>query len=191
MSEGELSQREEEIQALVKSVQNGDQEAFAKVYDIFVDPIYRYVFYRVNSADAEDLVETVFLKVWENINQYKHDKKSFAAWLFRIAHNLVVDHYRSAKDKVYDQLDPQIPDVNRQHNPIKSTQNTLDNQMLKEAIKSMKKEYREIIIHKFVDELSNKEIAEILNKSEGGLRILQFRALKALKNILEEKGVNY
>ena len=191
MSEKDLSQKEAEIEALVKSVQNGDQEAFAKIYDVFIDPIYRYIYYRVNSADAEDLIETVFLKAWENINQYKHDKKSFGAWLFRIAHNLVVDHYRSAKDKVYDQLDPRTPDVNRQHNPIKSTQNTLDNQMLKEAIKSMKKEYRDIIIHKFVNELSNKEIAEILNKSEGSLRILQFRALKALKNILEEKGVNY
>ncbi|MEK7672591.1 MAG: sigma-70 family RNA polymerase sigma factor [Patescibacteria group bacterium] len=191
MSEKDLSQREVEIEALVKSVQNGDQEAFAKIYDVFIDPIYRYVYYRVNSAEAEDLIETVFLKAWENIKQYKHDKKSFAAWLFRIAHNLVVDHYRSSKDKVYEELNAQLPDLNRQHNPIKSTQNILDNQMLKEAIGSIKREYREIIIHKFVNELSNKEIAEVLNKSEGSLRILQFRALKALRNVLEEKGVNY
>ncbi len=187
----ELKNKEAMIEKLVVLSKRGNQDAFAKLYDIFVDPIYRYVYYRVSAGDAEDIVETVFLRVWENIRQYKSQKRSFSAWIFRIAHNLIVDHYRSAKDRVFEELHPQIPDQSRQHNPIKSAQSILDNEVLKKALDNMKRQYREVIIYKFINELSNKEISEILGKSEGSLRILQFRALKALKKVLEEMGVNY
>src|SRR3989338_3734654 len=180
-STSNLNIRGEEVEKLVKLVQDGDHQAFSRLYDIFIDPIYRYVYYRVNSADAEDLVETVFLKVWENIRQYKPKKKSFSAWVFRIAHNLVVDYYRAAKDRNFEELDMQIADQDRQHNPIKTVQNILDNQTLKIALRKLKKPYRDLVVYKFINELSNREIAEILGKSEGSLRILQFRALKALK----------
>lgn len=183
--------RNEEVEKLVFLSQRGDQEAFARLYDLFIDPIYRYVYYRVNSSDAEDLVETVFLKVWENIRQYKARKRSFSAWIFRVAHNLVVDHYRSFKDKTFEELNPQMPDQNRQHNPIKTVQNVLDNEVLKRALNKLKKQYRDVILYKFINDLSNKEIAEILDRSEGSLRILQFRALKALKKELEKIGVFY
>lgn len=183
--------RNEEVEKLVFLSQKGDQEAFAKLYDLFIDPIYRYVYYRVNSSDAEDLVETVFLKVWENIRQYKAKKRSFSAWIFRVAHNLVVDHYRSFKDKTFEELNPQMPDQNRQHNPIKTVQNVLDNEVLKKALGKLKKQYRDIILYKFVNDLSNMEIAQILDRTEGSLRILQFRALKALKKELENMGIYY
>jgi len=187
-----LKDRKEEIEELVLSSQAGNHDDFAKLYDIFVDAIYRYIFYRVNSDDAEDLVETVFLKVWEKIDQYKKKKNnSFSAWIFRIAHNLLVDHYRSSKDKLVEELSVQIPDPSRQHNPIRVTQGALDNLLLRKALKNMKKQYRDIVIHKFINELSNKEIAEILDKSEGSLRILQFRALKALKKELLNLGMKY
>lgn len=191
MSADELKNQKALIEKLVVLAKRGNQDAFSQLYDIFVDPIYRYVYYRVDSGEAEDIVETVFLKVWENIRQYKPQKRSFSAWIFRIAHNLIVDHYRSAKDRVFEELHPQIPDQSRQHNPIKSAQSILDNEVLKKALNNMKRQYREVIIYKFINELSNKEISEILGKSEGSLRILQFRALKALKKVLEEMGVNY
>ncbi len=190
-STSNLNIRGEEVEKLVELVQGGDHEAFSRLYDIFIDPIYRYIYYRVNSSDAEDLVETVFLKVWENIRQYKSKKKSFSAWVFRIAHNLVVDYYRAAKDRNFEELDMQIADQDRQHNPIKTVQNILDNQTLKIALRKLKKPYRDLVVYKFINELSNKEIAEILGKSEGSLRILQFRALKALKKELADMGVNY
>ena len=187
----EPNDNEQEIEALVKLAQKGDKEAFSKIYDTFIDPIYRYIYYRVNSVESEDLIEIVFIKVWENINHYKPKKRSFSAWIFRIAHNLIVDHYRANKDRNFDELTPNLPDQNRQHNPIKNTQNVLDNNLLKRAIGSIKQEYREVLIYKFINELSNKEIAEALNKSEGSLRILQFRALKALKKTLEDMGIEY
>lgn len=191
MSSSGLNERGEEIEKLVKKSQKGDQDAFAGIYDIFIDPIYRYVYYRVKSVDAEDLVETVFLKVWENIRQYKPRKKSFSAWIFRIAHNLVVDYYRSSKGNMIEELTPQVPDQSREHNPIRVTQGVLDQDALKEAIGKLKKQYQEVIIYKFINDLSNKEIADILKKSEGSLRILQFRALKALKRELLDMGVKY
>ncbi len=191
MLEEESQNQGVKIEEFVIPAQQGDQEAFGKIYDLLVDQIYRYVYYRVQGEEVEDIVETVFLKVWENIRQYKPQKKSFSAWVFRIAHNLVVDHYRASKDRVYDQLDPELPDQSRQHNPIKSVQSTFDNEVLKRALGKMKKQYRDIILYKFINELSNYEIAEILGKSEGSLRILQFRALKILKKELEDMGVNY
>ena len=182
----------EEIEDLVLASQAGDHDAFSKIYDVFIDKIYRYVYFRVNADDAEDLVETVFLKVWENLKKYKKKEKTyFSSWIFRIAHNLVVDHYRSYKNIDSLELNIQIPDENRQHNPIKNAQNTFDQDTLRRAIANLKKNYQQILIHKFINELSNKEIADILNKSEGSLRILQFRALKALKKELKQMGFEY
>ncbi len=191
MANSDLKDRQEEIEELVLKVQEGDQDAFSQLYDIFIDPIYRYVYYRVNDEDADDLVGTVFLKVWENINKYKRGKNSFSAWIFRISHNLVVDHYRMTKDKWVAELDDNITDHKREHSPIRTTQNSLDQTVLKVALSKLKKPYQDIIVYKFVNELSNPEISGILNKSEGSLRILQFRALKALKIELINVGVDY
>lgn len=187
-----LKERKEEIEALVLEVQEGEHQAFASLYDVFIDPIYRYVYYRVKSEDVDDIVETVFLKVWEHIRKYKREKKaSFSAWIFKIAHNAVVDHYRSTKNKETDSLDFAVPDHKREHNPIRVTEDVIDKKILRTAVNKLKKNYRDVIVYKFLNDFSNAEIAEILDRSEGSLRILQFRALKALRNELQQMGVNY
>ncbi len=191
MLKKKLKFSEQEIEELVKKSQKGDQDAFSVLYDFFVDRIYKYIYYRVNEEDVEDLVEMVFLKVWENIKQYKFKKKSFSAWIFRIAHNLVVDYYRANKNKETFELSEFLSDENRQHNPIKKTQQILDREVLRVAISKLNKSYQEIITYKFINELSNKEISKILKKTEGSLRILQHRALKALKDELEKMGIKY
>ncbi len=191
MGSGELNNRKEEIENLVESVKDGDHDAFSKLYDIFVDYIYKYVYFRVKSADAEDLVVTVFLKVWENIHKYKAKKSSFSSWIFKVAHNLVVDYYRNSKDKNFDELSIDVPSQDREHNPIKNIERGLDQKVLKQALRKIKKNYQDIIIYKFIHEFTNAEIAQILKKSEGSLRILQHRALKALKRELEEIGIDY
>ena len=192
MASEDLKNRREEIEELVLVSQDGNHDAFSKLYDIFIDPIYRYVYFRVNASEVEDLVETVFLKVWENLKKYKKkDNTYFSSWIFRIAHNLVVDYYRSHKNLDSLELNIQIPDQNRQHNPIKNVQNIFDKDTLKVAISKLKKSHQQILIHKFINELSNREISGILKKSEGSLRILQFRALKALKTELKDMGFEY
>lgn len=181
----------EEIEALVKKVQmKADQEAFADLYHYFVDRIYRYVFYRVKSEDSEDLVEMVFVKAWENIRQYKRANRTFSAWIFRIAHNLVVDYYRASKDRV-EELDFQYADSKDEANPVKLAELSLTHSSLKKAISKLKKQYQDVVVLKFINELSNKEIAYLLGKNEGTLRILQFRALRALKEELKKEGVEY
>lgn len=192
MASGDLKKRAGEIEGLVIRVKKGDHDAFSELYDIFVDPLYRYIYFRVDKDDVEDLLEMVFLKVWENIQKYKRSRKNqFSSWIFRITHNLVVDYYRTLKPKDVSELPVNIPDYKREHNPIRQTEDVMTSEILKIALEKLKKRYREIIIYKFVNELSNKEIAQILKKSEGSLRILQFRALKALRKELEIMGVNY
>ena len=182
----------EEIEVLVLKAQKGNQEAFAELYDIFIDLIYRYVYYRVNQADVEDVVENIFLKIWENVRKYRQQKNThFSSWIFRIAHNMVIDYYRSNKVHEYDELDLNLVDHDREHNPIRKTQDSLNQRDLKAALTKVKKQYRDILIYKFINELSNKEVSQILKKSEGSLRILQFRALRALKKELIEMGISY
>ncbi len=183
----ELSDKE--IENLVFKSQKGDQEAFAKIYDLYVTPIYRYIFYKVSDSDVEDLTEILFLKAWENIRKYKKRKNtSFKSWLFRIAHNLVVDHYRLNREHA--SLDPWISDTKKEADPARLAQDSLNNEQLKMAISKLKRGYQQILILKFINDLSNTEISEVLKKSEGSVRILQFRALKALKIQLEEMGIS-
>lgn len=183
--------QKDKIENLVRLVKKGDQDAFSELYDLFIDPIYRYVYYRVNSGDVEDLVASIFVKLWENIHKYRAKKKFFSAWLFKIAHNMVVDYYRSAKDRNFDELSIDVASLEREHNPIKRVEKDFDQRALRVALKHLKRSHREVIIHKFINDFSNKEISEILGKSEGSLRILQHRALKALKLELEKTGVKY
>jgi len=189
MVKNDLNDKKEEIEALVERVKEDDHEAFAVLYDMFVDPLYRYIFYRVGSDEAEDILEIVFMKVWENIHKYVPGKSTFSAWIFRIAHNLVVDHYRVNSGKEVQELSETLPDMNREHNPIRTTELSLNNDLLKLALSKLKKKYRDVLIYKFINQLSNKEIAHIMSKTEGGVRILQFRALNSLKIELEAMGV--
>ncbi len=188
----EINAKRERIEVLVREVKNGSHDAFSELYDIFIDAIYRYVFYRVKNEDSEDLTETVFLKVWENIKSYKEKKDTyFSSWIFRIAHNVVVDYYRASKDRMVSEIDISIPDMDREHNPLRKIEKHLDQEVLRSALNRLKKGYQDILIYKFINDLSNAEIAEVLGQSEGSIRILQFRALKALKQEFEQMGVKY
>ncbi len=187
----ESNLRSEEVERLVERSQTGDQEAFSELYEIFIDPIYRYVSFRVKNEDAEDIVENIFLRVWEKMGKYEKRKSvAFSAWIFRIAHNMVVDHYRGG-DRSLEELPMEIVDESREHNPLLMAQNNLNKEVLKKALGRLKESYREVIVHKFLNDLSNAEVAAILGKSEGSLRILQFRALKALKEELVSLGMKY
>jgi len=180
----------ERIDYLVELAQNGDADSFGVIYDHFADQIYRYVYFRVPRSEAEDITEMVFLKAWEKLKQYAPRKRSFSAWLFRIAHNLIVDTYRLKKDSEVEELVPDVPEYRREHNPVKMAERTLDSDALKVALSKLTGKHRQVIILKFINELSNEEVAQIMKKTEGGIRILQFRALKSLKRELSDSGFN-
>ncbi|MDZ4244990.1 MAG: sigma-70 family RNA polymerase sigma factor [Candidatus Gracilibacteria bacterium] len=185
-----LKYNKDKIEKLVLRSQQGDSEAFGQIYDVFVDAIYRYVYYRVKNEEVEDLVEIVFLKSWENINKYKKGKYSFSAWIFRIAHNLVIDYYRGKEARVDtlqldEVLEETIQSYQREHKPIGCTELNLNNEILIRALGTLKKTHYDFIVLKFINQLSNEEIAEILGKNESALRVMQFRALKELRTVLQ------
>lgn len=185
-----------EIEIYVTSSKKGDSDAFAKIYDIFVNAIYRYMHYRVGPQDAEDLTEIVFLKTWENIQQYRprthqHNGKrppGFSSWIFRIAHNVVVDFYRSNHDN--EELAEDLQDERVSATAQDRAHRHFDQTLLSAAMRELKDSYRQILILKYMNDFSNEEIAEILGRSKAALRILQFRALKNLRRILENKGIH-
>lgn len=178
-----------ELDDLVRQAQDGHTEAFETLYNAFVDQIYRYIFYRTSKQDALDLTETVFLKVWENIGSYRTGRNYFSAWIYRIAHNAVVDHYRLSKETV--ELSYDIPDKDQHDHPLNITENSLNNEILMKAISKLKKKYQQIIILKYINDLDNREIARIMMRTEGNLRILKFRALRALRQILEDQNIRH
>jgi len=180
---------DKEIEDLVVKSQKGDQDAFAEIYDIYVTSIYRYIFYKVNPREVEDLTEALFLKAWENIKKYKKRKNTtFKSWIFRIAHNLIVDHYRLRRE--HSSLDPWISDTKKEADPARLTQDSLNIDRLRKAMLKLKSNYQQILILKFINDFSNTEISKIIKKSEGSVRILQFRALKELKIELANMGIN-
>jgi len=180
---------DQEIDAYVLSSQEGDKTAFGELYDHFFEKIYRYVFFRVPAHDVEDIVETIFIKAWTKMDLYEKRDVKFSSWLFRIAHNAVID-YRRAHKKILP-IDPRIEDESLEAAPQRKTEQTLRSKQVREAVQSLKEPYRQVVTLKYLIGLSNHEIAEIMSQREGNIRVMQFRALKQLKQILAEKNLTF
>jgi len=162
--------------------QGGDSQAFAQIYDALVKPIYRYIYYRVDEAVAEDLTEDAFLKIWQNLSKYKKGITPFASWAFRIAHNLVVDYYR--KNQTTDEISEEVPDMQEHSAPDRQANLKLTQIRLRKIIQKLPDSYQQVIILKYINDLDNRQIAETTGKTEGAVRILQFRALEQLRGLL-------
>ena len=165
------------------------KKKFSKIYDRYVEKIYRFVFLKVNSQEtAEDLTSKVFLKGWEafkkteNKGENKIDNPQ--AFLYQIARNLVVDHYREKGRTriVSTEFTPQMADPRT--NLEETAKTSSDLEIVKQAMQNLKGDYQEVIIWHYLDDLSISEIAKVLNKQEGAVRVMLHRALKALKNKL-------
>lgn len=176
------------IKNLVSRSQDGDKEAFGKLYDKYLKPIFRYVYFKVgNREDAEDLTEQVFLKAWQHIDKYNSKKSFFSSWLYIIAKNQIIDHYRQNKKNI--ELDDWLKETHVAPESLNNIEQELLQRKLLEKIKRLPEKQQQIIILKFFEDLSNKEIAQIINKKEGAVRILQYRALKNLKLIIDENEI--
>lgn len=171
----------QQIDQWVLQAQAGDSEAFGKIYDEYVTPVYRYIYYRVNSNIAEDLTEDAFFKAWKHLKKYKKGKYPFSSWLFKIAHNLVVDHYRKNKVPI-EMIDETIEDES--YGPDQKANLKLNNIRLHKLIKKLPDSYQQVIILKYINELDNTEVASAMGKSEGAIRTLQHRALEKLRSFI-------
>jgi len=167
----------------IDNAQGGDKEAFSLLYDHYLPKIYRYILFKVSKMEeAEDLTHEVFLSAWQNIGGYKHKGFPFSSWLYQIARNAVIDSYRTSKKNVQIEM---VSENLLKINPTES--DTIDNDMelarIRGAIKLLKSEYQDVLIMRFIEELPHEEIATVLGKSQGAVRIIQHRALKELKSI--------
>ena len=174
-----------QIDALVKAAQQGNKKAFAELYEHYFDQIHKYVFYKVSSEHVDDLVSTIFVKTWTKLNKYQKQKHPFTSWLYRIAHNTVVDHYRTNKDHY--ELEERIADDNDRLNPEQVLEQKLTGERVQRALRKVNDRYREILLLKFMNDMSNREIADALSINESNVRTLQFRALKKLKGVIEKQ----
>ena len=176
-------------QELIQKSIQGDHEAFGDLYQRYLDQIYRYVFYRVQTVEeAEDLTEATFIRVWEDLcgRKAKPAIQNFRAWVYRVAHNQVVDHYRKKKP---DHLDMDARSAIIQSpgpGTEKAVMNKIDSHLLAEAIKQLEETAKNVIVLRFLNGLSHAETAEALNLNEGHVRVIQYRALKQLQAILKK-----
>jgi RNA polymerase sigma-70 factor, ECF subfamily len=168
---------------LVKLTKQGKNSAYGELYDRYFKQLYRYIYFRVqNQEEAEDLTETVFLKTLESIHRRRATIDNFQGWLFRTAHNLVVDHYRTEKSQVSIDNIAELRDS--QKLPESQIQMQFDNVALAKAVATLSPESQQIIACRFISGMSHAETAKILGVNQGYLRVLQFRALKQLRNVL-------
>jgi RNA polymerase sigma-70 factor, ECF subfamily len=177
------------VVALVdRVVASRDHVAFAELYDRYIDRIYRYVCYRTGSqVDAEDLSEQVFLQVWTAIQHFRWQGKPFQAWLYRMAHNVLVDHYRRARPTTSLDDTPETLQMARE-SATSSLDRWLDAEMLARAIGDLPREQQRVIALRFLEGRDPTEVAQLMNKREQTVWALQFHALERLRRILERQG---
>jgi RNA polymerase sigma-70 factor (ECF subfamily) len=172
-------------QSLVRRAQQQDQEAFADLYEAYFDKIYRYVVIKIGDrTEAEDMTQQIFLKALKSLSSYKWKNVPFSAWLYRIAHNQVVDHFRKSSRQqsceLTEAITPDDPDENPQH----QTELKADIEHLVKATRHLTSAQREVIALRFSSDLPVAEVARLMGKSEGAVKALQHCAVVALRKIL-------
>lgn len=180
---------ESEATLVARAVQR-DTEAFSELYTLYFARVYHYLRLRVgNQPDAEDLTSMVFLRAWNAIDHFapRHEA-AFSGWLFKLAHSLVIDRYRRARDTT--SLDAELA---RDADDSRSTAEAelewrLTVAELHQALKALTDEQREVVVLRFVEGLSAREVGDIMGKQEGTVRGMQFRAIVALRRAMGDGG---
>ena len=168
---------------LVARASRGDSEAFGDLYERYLDEIYRYIFYRAADQDsAEDMTEMVFLKAWEALPRTVSPISNFRAWLYRVAHNLVVDRHRTKKSTLSLEEAAELRDT--APTPETAAQKREESEELALALSRLKPKYRQVLTCRFINGLSHAETAEVMALKEGHVRVLQYRALRQVRQHL-------
>jgi RNA polymerase sigma-70 factor, ECF subfamily len=171
----------EEIRALVERGQRGDRDALEELYLIHFDRIYSYLHVSVgNRHDAEDLTTQTFLKMLEKIGTFKWRSAPFSAWLFRIAHNLAMDHFRANRRWQPEEEVPEPPGEEEPSAELLAMQ-SIGRESMGKLIEKLSPEQQQVLTLKFVFNFPNAEVATILGKTEGAVKSLQHRALVSLQ----------
>jgi RNA polymerase sigma-70 factor (ECF subfamily) len=171
---------------LLERARGYDTDALGELYDQYAPLIYAYLYRRVHDAQlAEDLTGEVFVRVLQAIQSEQFWHTSFRGWLYRIAHNLLVDYYRKQPPVPMLALDEQL--VAAQGDPDSALAEKLSRQDLLAAISQLTPNQQQVLVLRFGEELAAREVAEVMGKSVGAVEVLQHRALTALRRIFKEK----
>jgi RNA polymerase sigma-70 factor (ECF subfamily) len=180
----------EHVRELVARGQQGDRAALEELYLIHFDRIYSYLHVSVgNRHDAEDLTTQTFLKMLEKIGTFKWQSAPFSAWLFRIAHNLAMDHFRARRRWQPEEEVPEQPGEEEPSAELEAMQ-TIGRESMLKLIEGLSPEQQQVLTLKFVFNLPNAEVAAILDKSEGAIKSLQHRALVSLEKQIHQEKVS-
>ena len=176
----------EEVEDLVRRAQQGRSEAFAGLYEAYYDKIYRYVMFKTgDTLEAEDLTEEVFLRMLESIGSFKWQGYPFTSWLFRIAHNLVIDYYRKAGRQKKTSLDDAMRVVGSDGVDVdRKLDIELSIKEVKDAMGGLTQLQQEVLSLRFAGGLSVAETAEAMGKKENAVKALQHAAIKKLRTLL-------
>ncbi|MDA8220083.1 MAG: RNA polymerase sigma factor [Dehalococcoidales bacterium] len=180
---------EQDALSLAAAAAAGDRQAFAQLYDLYVDRVYHYIYYRLGSArDAEDLTENVFLKAWQAMRRYQPNGTPVFAWLVRIAHNALIDHLRTSRETApIEEIAEDAVEGAHWADPVQAADLRCTQGQLRRAILGLKPEQQQVIIMRFIDEMSHAQVADALEKTEGAVRVIQHRALAALRQAMAEE----
>src|SRR5438270_6875375 len=174
----------QEMRELVGRAQEGDRDALEELYLLHFDRIYSYLHMSVgNRHDAEDLTTQTFLKMLEAIGRFRWQSAPFSAWLFRIAHNLAMDHFRASRRSQPEEEVPEPPG-SEEASAEEEAMQSIGRQSMLELIEKLSAEQQQVLTLKFVFNFPNAEVATILGKTEGAIKSLQHRALVSLQKQL-------
>lgn len=163
-----------------------DRAAFAVLYRRYLDPIYGYCFYLLGDHhDAEDATERTFLAAMSALDRFRDTGSTFRSWLFRIAHNQLANVLRSRRRHRSASLDL-VPELATGDDPARLAGRAEDTRRLQRAVGRLNGDRRQVVVLRFVEGLSTREIAEVLDRSDGAVRVLQHRALRDLAQLLAE-----
>jgi RNA polymerase sigma-70 factor, ECF subfamily len=174
-------------QTLLALAAEGDRHSFGEFYELHMNEIYRYVLFRVNDQnEAEDLTAKVFLEAWESLTNTRRKQQidNVRAWIYRIAHNKVIDYHRTKKHQ------ESIDDGSSKKLHGAWLEGEMDDlfasRELAEAVRQLPINYQEVIILRFINQMSHSEVAEIMNITESHVRVLQYRALQQMRVLIAE-----
>ena len=175
------------LESIIQRAKSGNNEAFTALYELYVTPLYRYIFFRVSDPrDAEDLTQEVFLKAYVALSRYVSNGTPILAYFYTIARNSIIDHYRKKKERYVDTaLFDTIADESPLPNELASNRKNL--LQLRKDISVLAQDQQDAITLRYLDEFDTTEIAKIMNRSPESVRQLQSRGLKILRDSLNKK----
>jgi RNA polymerase sigma-70 factor, ECF subfamily len=174
-----------EQQLLLEQASRADPAALGALYDQYSGKIYSYIYHRVGQVElAEDLTAQVFMRMLEAVSSGKSWQSSFSGWLYRIAHNLVIDHYRRRGRASFVDIDD-APPISSEAEPFDVVEARLNGERIQAALSRLTDEQAEVITLRFIEGLSIAEVAALMDKTDGAVKALQYRAVLALRRVMQ------